>query len=114
MVFDNPIITKDKYFELAKLIPELQSYPVEKLDYSRENWFDIKEEYVKIPAGRIIDYLGWLGKWEENVGVYDKHALCIVTNRKATGSQIFSLLEKIRLNVKEKYDVDLVYEINII
>jgi UDP-N-acetylmuramate dehydrogenase len=113
-VFANPIITKDKYFELAKLIPELQSYPVEKLDYSRENWFDIKEEYVKIPAGRIIDYLGWLGKWEENVGVYDKHALCIVTNRKATGSQIFSLLEKIRLNVKEKYDVDLVYEINII
>jgi UDP-N-acetylmuramate dehydrogenase len=113
-VFTNPVVTKKKYFELAKKIPELQSYPVDKLDYSRKDWFDIDEEYVKIPAGRIIDYLGWRGKWEKNVGVYDNHALCIVTNRKATGNEIFDFLEKIRKNVKEEYDIDLEYELNII
>jgi UDP-N-acetylmuramate dehydrogenase len=113
-VFANPIVTKERYLELAKEIPELQSYPVNKLDYSRKDWFDIDEEYVKIPAGRIIDYLGWLGKWEGNVGVYDKHALCVVTNRKATGKEVFDFLEKIRQNVEDEYAIELEYEINII
>ena len=113
-VFANPIVTKDKYFELSKIIPELQSYPVDKLQYTRKDWCNIEEEYVKIPAGRILDELGWLGKWDGNVGVYDKHALCIVTNRKASGVEIFDFLEKIRQNVKDTYDIDLDYEINII
>ncbi len=113
-VFANPLVTKEKYLKLAEQIPELQSYPVDKLDYSRKDWFDINEEYVKIPAGRIIDYLGWRGQWENDVGVYDKHALCVVTNRKAKGQEIFDFLEKIRKNVKEEYDIDLDYEINII
>jgi UDP-N-acetylmuramate dehydrogenase len=113
-VFANPIVTKDKYFELAKQIPELQSYPVDKLQYNRKDWFNIDEEYVKVPAGRIIDYLGWLGKWDGNVGVYDKHALCVVTNRKASGDEVFDFLEEIRQNVKDEYDIDLEYEINII
>lgn len=113
-VFANPIVTKDKYFELAKEIPELQSYPVDKLLYSRKDWLDVDDEYVKIPAGRIIDYLGWRGKWEGNVGVYRNHALCIVTNKKASGKDVFDFLEKIKQNVKEVYDIELEYEINII
>jgi UDP-N-acetylmuramate dehydrogenase len=113
-VFANPIVTKDRYFELADKIPELQSYPVDKLQYTRKDWFDIDEEYVKIPAGRIIDHLGWLGKWDGNVGVYDRHALCVVTNRKASGREVFDFLEKIRKNVKDEYEIDLDYEINII
>lgn len=113
-VFANPIVTKDRYFELSGKIPELQSYPIDKLQYTRKDWFDIDEEYVKIPAGRIIDHLGWLGKWEGNVGVYDKHALCVVTNRKAKGDELFDFLEKIRKNVKDEYNIDLEYEINII
>jgi UDP-N-acetylmuramate dehydrogenase len=113
-VFANPIVTKDKYFELSEKIPELQSYPVDKLQYTRKDWFDIDEEYVKIPAGRIIDHLGWLGKWQGDVGVYDKHALCVVTNRNATGKEVFEFLEQIRQNVKGEFDIDLDYEINII
>ena len=113
-VFANPIVTTKRYLELSKIIPELQSYPVDKLQYTRKNWFDINEEYVKIPAGRIIDELGWRGKWENNVGMYKNHALCVVTNRKASGVEIFDFLEQIRQNVKETYDIDLDYEINII
>ncbi|MDD3474580.1 MAG: UDP-N-acetylmuramate dehydrogenase [Candidatus Dojkabacteria bacterium] len=113
-VFSNPVVTKEKFFELSKIISELQSYPIDKLQYTRKDWFNVNEEYVKIPAGRIIDQLGWLGKWEGDVGVYDKHALCVVTNRKASGKEVFDFLEKIRQNVKESYDIDLDYEINII
>ncbi len=35
-----------------KIVEELQSYPAE--GYS--------EEYLKIPAGRLLDELGWKGK----------------------------------------------------
>lgn len=113
-VFENPTVTKEKYLSLSKIIPELQSYPVEKLLYTKTEGEDTVEEHVKIPAGRIIDELGWRGKWIGNVGVYQNHALCVVTNRKASGEDIFKFLEKIRKEVKEKYDVSLNYEINII
>lgn len=113
-VFTNPLVTKEKYIELSNIIPELQSYPLDKLQYTKKEWGNINEDSVKIPAGRIIDELGWLGKWEGNVGVYEKHALCIVTNRKATGEEVYNFLEKIRSDVKDKYDIDLIYEINII
>ena len=113
-VFANPIVSKEKYQQLAKVIPELQSYPVDKLLYTRKNWSKIDEEYVKIPIGRILDYLGWRGKWEDNVGMYKNHALCLVTNRKASGNEIFDFLEKVRKNVKDSYNIDLNYEINII
>ena len=113
-VFANPIVTREKYIELSKVIPELQSYPVDKLQYTRKEWDKIEEDSVKIPAGRIIDELGWLGKWDKNVGVYDKHALCVVTNRKASGEEVFNFLEKIKEDVKSTYDIELTYEINII
>ncbi len=113
-VFENPTVTKEKYLSLSKIIPELQSYPVEKLLYTKTEKDDSVEEHVKIPAGRIIDELGWRGKWIGNVGVYQNHALCVVTNRKASGDDIFKFLEEIRKEVKEKYDVSLNYEINII
>ncbi len=113
-VFANPTISKEKYFELSKIISELQSYPVDKLQYTIKEWNKINDNYVKIPAGRLIDELGWRGKWEKNVGVYDKHALCIVTNRKANGKDIYEFLEKIRTDVKRNYGINLEYEINII
>ncbi len=99
-VFENPFVTKEKYIELSKVIPNLQSYPA--------------GEYVKIPAGRVIDELGWKGKWKGNAGVYENHALCVVTNRKASGEEILKLIEEIKEEVKKKYDIDLKYEINII
>ena len=43
-VFANPIVTKDRYFELSEKIPELQSYPVDKLQYTRKDWFDIESD----------------------------------------------------------------------
>ncbi len=111
-VFENPTVTKEKYLSLSKSISELQSYPVEKLVYKKEGDERI-EEYVKIPAGRIIDELGYRGKWKGNVSMYEKHALCLVTNRRASGKEIFNFLEDLRKEVNEKYDVNLNYEINI-
>jgi len=100
-VFEKPIITKEKYDELEKKIPGLPSYPFE-------------ENMVKIPAGKLLDELGWKGKWEGNVGVFERHALCIVTNREATGEEILNFIKEMQEDVLQKYDVQLGLEINII
>lgn len=95
------------------MIKDLQAYPVENLSYN----FDIKEERVesvKIPAGRLLDELGWKGKWEGNVGVHDKHALCVVTNMKATGKEVKDFTDKMKTDVKKNYDIELISEVNII
>lgn len=113
-VFANPMVTKEKYMELSKEISELQSYPVEKLQYTNTEWSKITEEYVKIPAGRILEELGWKGKWIGNVGMYQQHALCLVTNRKASGAEIAAFLDMVKKDVKDHYDIELESEINII
>ncbi len=113
-VFANPMVTKEKYFELSEKISELQSYPVEKLQYTNTEWDKITEKYVKIPAGRILEELGWKGKWIGNVGMYEQHALCLVTNRKATGEEVKKFLDTVKKDVKDHYDIELESEINII
>lgn len=113
--FVNPVVTEEKYQELAQKLPELQSYPVEDLSYKIKDWDNIKDDYVKIPAGRLLDdELGWRGKWEGNVGVFQNHALCVVTNFKATGKEIKDFTEKMKQSVLDAYGIELESEVNII
>jgi UDP-N-acetylmuramate dehydrogenase len=100
--FKNPIVNLEKFKELEKKIPELQSYPAE------------EEGFVKIPAGRLLDELGWRDTWDGNVGVFEKHALCVVTNKKAGGKDILKFIEKMKESVKESYGIELVEEVNIV
>lgn len=100
-IFENPIISKEKYNELEKIIPNLPSYPS-------------NNDSVKISAGKLLDELGWKGKWEGNVGVFDKHALCVITKGEASGKEIYQFIEEMKKDVLEKYGIDLKLEINII
>lgn len=113
--FENPVVTMEKYKELSKKIVDLQCYPVQNLSYEIRDWKNYSEgEYVKIPAGRLLDELGWLGKWDGNVGVSEKHALCVVSNKKATGKEILKFIKEMQKSVKDAYGIDLVTEVNIL
>ncbi|MDP4182929.1 MAG: UDP-N-acetylmuramate dehydrogenase [Bacillota bacterium] len=113
--FENPIVSAKKFKELEKIVPELQHYPVEKLVYTKEDWSDVKgEEYVKIPAARLLEELGWKGKWEGNVGTYKNHALCVVTNWKANGQEVLDFTNKMKQSVLDAYGVELRSEVNIV
>ncbi len=100
--FKNPVVRLKKFEELSKKISDLQSYPTE------------DPEFVKIPAGRLLDALDWKGKWNCNVGVFEKHALCVVTNKKAKGKDVLDFIEKMKKSVKDKYGVELKEEVNIV
>lgn len=102
--FANPIVTVQKFNDLSKMIVELQSYPAE--GYS--------EEYLKIPAGRLLDELGWKGKSIGNVATFERHALCVVTNMNASGEEILNFIKQMQKDVMENYDIELKPEVNII
>lgn len=112
--FQNPVVPISKFKQLSKKIEDLQCYPVEKLDYSKYTKDLKKEEYVKLPAGRLLDELGWKGKWIGNVGCSEKHALCVVTNKKASSKEIVNFIENLQKSVEDNYGITLIPEVNIL
>ncbi|KKT01112.1 MAG: UDP-N-acetylenolpyruvoylglucosamine reductase [Candidatus Nomurabacteria bacterium GW2011_GWA2_43_15] len=109
--FLNSVVSRKKYEELKKQISELQCYSPDQLYYkdSVQN-----EDFVKIATGRLLQELGWLGKWKGNVGVHEKHALVIITNGKATGEEVMDFAETIKKSYFERYGIKLETEVNIV
>ena len=113
--FLNPVINKQKLKQLQKQVTNLQYYPIDQLTYKQLNDPSFKkEDYVKVAAGRLLDELGWRGKKIGNVSIYDKHALVIVHNGKASGQEIYNFAQKVKNDVYEHYGIKLETEVNII
>ncbi|MGH2562892.1 MAG: UDP-N-acetylmuramate dehydrogenase [Ginsengibacter sp.] len=113
--FLNSIVSKDKYEELKKEVPELQCYPPDQVIYKSLEDTDLqKEKFVKIASGRLLQELGWLGKWSGNVGVHDRHALVIVTNGKATGEEVVNFAKAMQKSYYDRYGVKLETEVNLV
>lgn len=113
--FLNSIVAKEKYEELKKQVPELQCYPPDQVQYKKLDDPSLqKEDRVKIATGRLLQELGWLGKWSGNVGVHDRHALVIVTNGKATGEEVVNFAETIKKSYLDKYGIELETEVNLV
>jgi len=93
--FKNPVVSDEQHKQLKLQCDDLVSYPV--------------TSGYKLAAGWLIDQAGWKGHREGEVGVHDQQALVLV-NRNGSGEQILSLAEKIRLDVQERYGVELEIE----
>ena len=68
----------------------------------------------ELPAGKIIEDLGYKGKTNGGAEVSLKHANFIVNKGDAKSSDIKELISSIKKDVKEKYDIDLICEQEII
>lgn len=113
--FLNPTVSRIKYEELKNADPELQCYPLAQLSYKSQTDSALNEEpFVKVAAGRMLEKLGWLGRWKGNCGVHDKHALIVVTNGRAGGKEILDFSEDIKKDFLNHYGIELKTEINII
>ena len=99
--FMNPVVSRQKYEELAALYPTMPHYTVD-------------SEHEKIPAGWMIDQCGWKGRSLGRAGVHDKQALVLVNRGGATGQEIVDLCNAIRTDVKERFGIDIHPEVNVI
>lgn len=99
--FKNPIISSTHFKELIKKFPSIKSYPV-------------SDQEVKVPAGWLIESLGWKGKRVGNTGSHQNQALVLVNYGNATGSEVKKLAEDIKKSVWNTYQIQLETEVNII
>ncbi len=65
-------------------------------------------------AGRLIEELGYKGKNIGGAYVSDKHANFIINKDNATSSDVIALINEVKTKVKEKYDIDLIEEQEIV
>ncbi len=99
--FKNPVVTKENYESLQKEYPDIPGYV-------------LTDGCVKLAAGWLIDKAGWKGFRRGDAGVYPHQALVLVNYGAASGREIFNLSEEIREDVKNKYNVLLEREVQVI
>jgi len=99
--FKNPIISKSTFSNICSKYENAPFYP-------------LSDEFVKIPAGWLIEQCGWKGKLFGNCGVHKDQALVIVNYGNANGSEIIELATQIQHSVKNEFGIELELEVNVI
>ncbi|MGM0634949.1 MAG: UDP-N-acetylmuramate dehydrogenase [Bacteroidota bacterium] len=77
-------------------------------------YYKINENEYKIPAGWLIEQCGFKGIKKGDAGVHKNQALVLVNYGKASGEEILELAQEIQLAVKEKFQITLEPEVNIV
>jgi UDP-N-acetylmuramate dehydrogenase len=99
--FKNPSISLSHFQSLQK-------------DHSQIPGYHSVNQEVKVPAGWLIEQCGWKGKRINDIGVHSHQALVIVNYGNGNGKEIFHLATQIISSVKEKFNITLTPEVNII
>ena len=99
--FKNPTIPLEQFEKLKTQFSEIQGYA--------------NGNFVKVPAGWLIENAGWKGKQIGNVASHKLQSLVIINaTGEATGKEIYDFSTMIIDAVKEKYGIELDREVNIV
>jgi UDP-N-acetylmuramate dehydrogenase len=99
--FKNPEVSVETYNRLKSEFPNIVAYPLDNSNY-------------KLAAGWLIEQSGLKGMRIGDAGVHNLQALVLVNYGNAKGNDIFNLSTEVLEKVKDKFDVDLEREVNII
>jgi UDP-N-acetylmuramate dehydrogenase len=99
--FKNPAIPLPQFEDLKLKFEQIPGYP--------------NGDFVKVPAGWLIEQCGWKGKQIGNVASHELQSLVIVNKTgKSTGKEIYDFSTMIIDSVMEKFGIELEREVNII
>ena len=99
--FKNPIIELNHYKNLKNKFKDIPDY-------------EALNNKIKIPAGWLIEQLGYKGLNIGDVGVYKKQALVLINNGKASGIDVLNIAKKIKYDVNKEFNISLEFEVNIL
>lgn len=109
--FQNPIITQK---QLAKLHQRM-NVPEERRQVPSWPARGIKNRGLfKVPAGWLLEDIGWRGREEGNCCTSDKQALVVQTNGRASGLEVHAFIQKIQQDFQQSYGFPLLPEVVII
>lgn len=98
--FKNPFVDEITFQQIKNVFPDLPSF--------------IQEDKIKIPAAWLIEKSGLKGFRKGNVGTYPKQPLVIVNYGNATGEELVEFAMYIQKTVKEKFNIVLEPEVNVV
>lgn len=106
--FKNPVISTNQFLELQEEYKTIPFYEIKPFDCAQG------ESSYKIPAGWLIEKVGFKGKRFGDCGVHEKQALVLVNYGNATGKEIYKLAQNIQETIIEKFGISLEIEVNVI
>ncbi len=107
--FKNPTVNQEKFDQLISKFPSIPNYPSRFIGTQLPN----HPINYKLAAGWMIEQCGWKGKRVGNTGAHKDQALVLVNYGNATGEEIIAVAKQIQQSVKEKFDVDILPEVNV-
>lgn len=99
--FKNPVLKKESVLRLKEKYPDMPLFPDE-------------EGNTKLSAAWLIEKAGCKGMRMGNAGTHSKQALVLVNLGNASGNEILELALHIQKTVKNKFEIILEPEVNII
>jgi UDP-N-acetylmuramate dehydrogenase len=113
--FKNPVVSREKAIELRRMVSGLQVYPVDQLRYSQgPNVLVDDSTHLKVPAGWLLEEMGWKGRRIGNCGLWPKHALVVVNYGGATPGELLAFVETVRDAFFGGYGIPLENEVNVV
>lgn len=97
--FKNPIVPEKTANKLLTEWPNMVLYKT--------------KDACKLSAAWLIEQAGFKGKEIDKIRTHTKHALIIINDHKCHGGEVLKFAEKIKQVVKEKFDINLEYEVRI-
>jgi len=95
--FKNPVVDAARAGRLQGQFPDLRTYPQ-------------ADGRVKLAAGWLIERAGWKGRRLGPVGMHERQALVLVNHGGAQAADVLALAGAVRVDVQERFGVDLEQE----
>ena len=99
--FKNPVVERGTYERLLSAYSDLPAYPID-------------EQYVKLPAGWLIDRAELKGTGTDRVGSYERQALVLVNRGGARGNDVLDFSAHVQRTVAERFGVQLEREVQLV